>query len=163
MEVQPQLVLLQKTLLNIEGLGRQIDPQLNLWSTAKPFLERWMSEQVGTRAFLNRLKENVPQWGEKLPELPSMIHEVLQQARHGKLSLQLGDGEMQQLRQEIRRANRRTFFAILGSSLIVSAALLLGLDGYAPARVVYGMPVESWALAILGGYTLLVNWPQGRN
>ncbi len=163
MEVQPQLVLLQKTLLNIEGLGRQIDPQLNLWSTAKPFLERWMSEQMGTRAFVNRLKQQVPQWGEKLPELPSLIHDVLHQARHGKLEIGSNSEGLQQIREELRHANRRTFFAILGSALIVSATILLGLDGYAPARMVYGMPIESWTLALLGGAVLISNWPQGRD
>jgi len=162
MEVQPQLVLLQKTLLNIEGLGRQLYPELDLWQTAKPFLERWMSEQIGTRAFLNRLKENVPQWGEKLPEIPSLIHEVLHQARHGKLEVRSNSDELQKIRREIRRANSRTFFAILGGSLVVSAALLLGLDGYAP-RMVYGAPVLSWSLAILGGVILLGNWPDNRD
>ncbi len=160
MEVQPQLVLLQKTLLNIEGLGRQIYPELDLWATAKPFLERWMSEQVGPRAALNRLKENVPQWGEKLPEIPSLIHEVLHQARHGKLEVKGNTEELEKIRREILRANQRTFFAILGSSLIISAALLLALDGYAPARMSYGMPIETWILAILGASTLLLNWPR---
>ena len=163
MEVQPQLVLLQKTLLNIEGLGRQLYPELDLWQTAKPFLEHWMSEQIGTRAFVNRLKQNVPQWGEKLPEIPSLIHDVLHQARHGKLEIKTNSEELRLIRREIRRANHRTFFAILGSSLIVSAALLLGLDGYAPARVVYGIPVEGWALLILGGAILVGNWPEGRD
>ncbi|MCW8917261.1 MAG: ubiquinone biosynthesis regulatory protein kinase UbiB [Gammaproteobacteria bacterium] len=163
MEVQPQLVLLQKTLLNIEGLGRQIDPQLNLWSTAKPFLERWMSEQLGGRAFVNRLKAQVPQWGEKLPELPSLIFDVLHQAKHGTLELKGQREGLAQIQQEIRRANQRTFFAILGSALLISAALLLGLDGYAPARLVYGLPLESWVLGILGGAILLGNWPGGRD
>jgi len=162
MEVQPQLVLLQKTLLNIEGLGRQLYPELDLWQTAKPFLERWMSEQIGTRAFVNRLKDNVPQWGEKLPEIPSLIHEVLHQARHGKLQVQSNSDELQKIRREIRRANGRTFFAILGGSLIISAALLLGLDGYAPTMR-YGAPVVTWSLAILGGVILLRNWPDNRD
>jgi ubiquinone biosynthesis protein len=158
MEVQPQLVLLQKTLLNIEGLGRQLYPELDLWQTAKPFLERWMSEQIGTRAFFNRIKNNVPQWGEKLPEIPSLIHEVLHQARHGKLQVQSNPDEMKKIRREIRRANSRTFFAILGSSLIISGALLFGLDGYTP-RMAYGAPVATWILGILGAVILLVNWP----
>ncbi len=158
MEVQPQLVLLQKTLLNIEGLGRQLYPELDLWQTAKPFLERWMSEQIGSRAFVNRLKENVPQWGEKLPEIPSLIHEVLHQARHGKLEVRSNSEELQLIRHEIRRANHRTFFSILGGSLIISAALLLGLDGYSP-QMAYGAPVLSWALAALGSIILISNWP----
>jgi ubiquinone biosynthesis protein len=163
MEVQPQLVLLQKTLLNIEGLGRQIDPNLNLWSTAKPFLERWMSEQIGGRAFVNRLKQQVPQWGEKLPELPSLIFDVLHQAKHGTLEVKGNREALVEIQREIRRANQRTFFAILGSSLLISAALLMGLDGYAPARIAYGLPLESWALVILGGAMLFSNWPTGRD
>ncbi|MCK5876660.1 MAG: ubiquinone biosynthesis regulatory protein kinase UbiB, partial [Candidatus Marithrix sp.] len=79
MEIQPQLVLLQKTLLNIEGLGRQLYPDLDLWQTAKPFLERWMDERVGVRAFLKGIKANVPIWAENLPELPMLVHETLMQ------------------------------------------------------------------------------------
>src|SRR5690606_23593841 len=70
MEVQPQLVLLQKTLLNIEGLGRQLDPELDLWKTAKPFLERWMDSQVGVRALLRNLREEAPAYATLLPQLP---------------------------------------------------------------------------------------------
>ena len=78
-EIQPQLVLLQKTLLNIEGLGRQLDPELDLWSTAKPFLERWMVEQVGPRRFWNQLKVEAPHYAKLLPELPRLLHAYLQQ------------------------------------------------------------------------------------
>ena len=78
-EVQPQLVLLQKTLLNVEGLGRQLDPNLDLWTTAKPFLERWMSEQVGWRGFVRRVKEEAPTWMVVLPQLPRLAHHALKQ------------------------------------------------------------------------------------
>ncbi|MDQ2696007.1 MAG: ubiquinone biosynthesis regulatory protein kinase UbiB, partial [Pseudomonadota bacterium] len=80
MEVQPQLVLLQKTLLAIEGLGRQLDPDLDLWKTAKPYLERWMRERVGPKAFFNKLKAHLPRWAEQFPEVPVQIHELLRQA-----------------------------------------------------------------------------------
>jgi ubiquinone biosynthesis protein len=76
--VQPQLVLLQKTLLNVEGLGRQLDPDLDLWKTAKPFLERWMHEQIGWRGMLERFKEEAPRLSQLLPELPRLAHQVLQ-------------------------------------------------------------------------------------
>ncbi|MDN3920837.1 ubiquinone biosynthesis regulatory protein kinase UbiB [Roseateles violae] len=76
-EIQPQLVLLQKTLLNVEGLGRQLDPELDLWATAKPFLERWMNEQVGWRAFLNQLKKEAPRYAQLFPELPRLLHDSL--------------------------------------------------------------------------------------
>jgi len=77
-EIQPQLVLLQKTLLNIEGLGRQLDPELDLWTTAKPFLERWMNEQIGWRGLLDRLQREAPRYAQMLPELPRLVHQALQ-------------------------------------------------------------------------------------
>ena len=76
-EIQPQLVLLQKTLLNIEGLGRELDPDLDLWTTAKPFLERWMNEQVGWRGLLQRLEKEAPHYAQLLPELPRLLHQRL--------------------------------------------------------------------------------------
>jgi len=77
MEVQPQLAMLQKTLLNIEGLGRQLDPDLDLWQTAKPFLERWMSEQIGWRAFIRHVKTEAPNWAVTLPQIPRLLHRAL--------------------------------------------------------------------------------------
>jgi ubiquinone biosynthesis protein len=76
-EIQPQLVMLQKTLLNIEGLGRQLDPNLDLWKTAKPFLERWMNEQVGRRAFQRGVEQEAPNWARMLPQLPRLVHQAL--------------------------------------------------------------------------------------
>jgi len=76
-EIQPQLVLLQKTLLNIEGLGRDLDPDLDLWSTAKPYLERWMSEQVGWRGLLKNIRNEAPRWSALLPQLPRLLHQAL--------------------------------------------------------------------------------------
>lgn len=78
--IQPQLILLQKTLLNIEGLGRQLYPDLDLWGTAAPYLEKWLKQQVGFRAFFRRIRENLPYWSEKLPEIPELIYEALNQA-----------------------------------------------------------------------------------
>ncbi len=100
-EIQPQLVLLQKTLLNIEGLGRQLDPELDLWTTAQPFLERWMNEQVGWRGLLERLKNEAPRYSQLLPELPRLLQQALrQQARHGEGPALLA------LLTEQRRTNR---------------------------------------------------------
>ncbi|MEO7853892.1 MAG: ubiquinone biosynthesis regulatory protein kinase UbiB, partial [Rubrivivax sp.] len=80
-EIQPQLVLLQKTLLNIEGLGRDLDPELDLWSTAKPFLERWMNQQVGWQGLLERMKNEAPRYAQLLPELPRLLHRALQHSK----------------------------------------------------------------------------------
>jgi ubiquinone biosynthesis protein len=80
-EIQPQLVLLQKTLLNIEGLGRQLDPDLDLWATAKPFLEQWMLEQIGPQKLIEQLKAQAPRYAKLLPELPRLLHDYLQQQK----------------------------------------------------------------------------------
>jgi ubiquinone biosynthesis protein len=76
-EIQPQLVLLQKTLLNIEGLGRELDPDLDLWKTAKPYLERWMSEQLGLRGMADNIRQEIPFWSNTLPQLPRLLHSFL--------------------------------------------------------------------------------------
>lgn len=84
-EIQPQLVLLQKTLLNIEGLGRQLDPELDLWATAKPFLVRWMKNQIGPRAFLRNLKNEAPDWAQSLPSLPRKISALVDESRQHEM------------------------------------------------------------------------------
>ena len=84
MQVQPQLVLLQKTLLYVEGLGRQLYPQLDLWKTAKPFLEDWVKQQVGPLSVLKQMYANLPFWAEKMPELPDLIYQNLKRAPHAQ-------------------------------------------------------------------------------
>jgi ubiquinone biosynthesis protein len=88
-EVQPQLVMLQKTLLNIEGLGRELDPDLDLWQTAKPFLERWMREQVGWPGLVRTLRHEAPFWAATLPQLPRLVHRALAEDRLGGLQAAL--------------------------------------------------------------------------
>jgi len=90
-EIQPQLVMLQKTLLNVEGLGRQLDPNLDLWKTAKPFLERWMSEQLGWRAMIGGLKQESPNWARTLPQLPRLVHQALKRGKSADLAPILAD------------------------------------------------------------------------
>jgi ubiquinone biosynthesis protein len=158
MEVQPQLVLLQKTLLNIEGLGRQLDPDLDLWKTAKPFLENWMKERVGPVAMANKLKFNLPRWADQLPDLPNLIQGLLRQANTGEIKVQFPRQEMEHLRREIRKANRRSFHAAIGAALIVSAAIILGLDGFHPTMLGEA-PLLTWVLGVLGVLLLISAWP----
>jgi len=99
-EIQPQLVLLQKTLLNIEGLGRELDPELDLWSTAKPFLEKWMADQIGPRRLLEELKNQAPRYAKMLPDLPRLLHDYL---KHNAGSQKR---ELEELLIEQRRTNR---------------------------------------------------------
>ncbi len=157
MEVQPQLVLLQKTLLNIEGLGRQLHPDLDLWQTAKPFLERWMSEQVGTRAFIGRMKRSFPEWSERLPEIPELVHHTLKQASEGKLRVQWESKELKKLRQQSRRSSQRTIYAILGSAFLISASLIYGLDGYTPAML-GGAPLIVWLFGLVSVLLFAAAW-----
>jgi ubiquinone biosynthesis protein len=122
-EIQPQLVLLQKTLLNIEGLGRQLDPDLDLWDTAKPFLERWMSEQMGWRALVRRVREEAPSWAELAPQIPRLMHQALaRQTETSESSAQLA------IFAERRRTNRLllAIVVLLAALLVTSLISLVG-------------------------------------
>ena len=98
-EIQPQLVMLQKTLLNIEGLGRQLDPELDLWQTAKPYLERWMHEQLGWRALVKGMRDEAPNWAQTLPQLPRLVHRALDREAQPDLSPMLKELGVAQRRQ----------------------------------------------------------------
>jgi len=160
MEIQPQLVLLEKTLLYVEGLGRQLDPQLNLWDTAKPYLEQWARREYGPRAFIKEIRRQAPLWWKMGPRMPMLIHDVLEQAGNGSLQLSQPDENLKQLREETLRGQKRLFYAIVGSALLISAALLAALDGYTP--IMAGIaPLSSWVLGGLGAILLFVSWPSG--
>ena len=119
-EIQPQLVMLQKTLLNIEGLGRQLDPDLDLWSTAKPFLERWMSEQVGWRGLLRTLRHEAPYWASTLPQLPRLVHRALSEDRLGELRASV---------ERLAAENARRNDLLTALLVAVLAALILSAFG----------------------------------
>lgn len=121
MEVQPQLVLLQKTLLNIEGLGRQLDPELDLWKTAKPFLERWMDEQMGWRGMLRNIKEEAPTWAGTLPQLPRLVHQALSEPNRQQA---IQREELERLRAGQQRQGRM----LIAIGLLL--ATLVGLEAY---------------------------------
>ena len=160
MEVQPQLVLLQKTLLNIEGLGRQLYPGLDLWETAKPFLDRWMREQLGTRALLRGIGRQAPKWGETLPALPGLAYETLKLARAGEIEVRMRSEEFARLRTEIRRANRRTVLALLGAAMLIGGSAILALGGEQHA-ILWGVPVWTWILGGIGICLGLAAWSLG--
>jgi ubiquinone biosynthesis protein len=115
-EIQPQLVLLQKTLLNIEGLGRQLDPNLDLWTTAKPFLEKWMLDQVGPQRFLTQLRAELPQYAQVLPALPRLLADYLS---HRPQDIR---AEIQHLIQAQQRTNR-----LLQGVIYAGIGFVLGL------------------------------------
>lgn len=117
MEVQPQLVLLQKTLLYIEGLGRQLYPKLDLWKTAKPFLEDWVNEQIGFKAMFRKIKSNAPYWSEKLPEVPDLVFDTLTQIKHWPANQHL---MMQHIAESQQTQTKTIFYGLLG----LAAAIL---------------------------------------
>ncbi len=148
MEVQPQLVLLQKTLLNIEGLGRQIYPDLDLWKTAKPFLEKWMHDQVGSRALIRGFKKNLPYIAEKMPDLPELIFDALKKIAEGE-SDKVQAQQMQELKNRIKHNQQHLSYTLVGLTGIMSAVIMLGQPS---SNLLLGVPVLSWVSGVLGGF-----------
>ncbi len=146
MEVQPQLVLLQKTLLNIEGLGRQLYPDLDLWKTAKPFLENWMEDQIGARAVMRNLKDDLPYIIEKMPEIPNLVYKSLKAHADGEYHLKQIN-EIKKIGQQLNQNNQRSLTVITGGSLLVAASIIYSLAEVTP---VFGAPLVSWIAGVTG-------------
>ncbi|MDD1622306.1 MAG: ubiquinone biosynthesis regulatory protein kinase UbiB [Methylococcaceae bacterium] len=125
MVVQPQLVLLQKTLLNIEGLGRQLYPDLDLWQTAKPFLENWFKHRLGPAAKVKELLGKFPEITEQLPEFPALVLHALQSTAQMQQQMQHHNKEITLLRKQLKQNNARNLWAVLTGALMISAAVLL--------------------------------------
>ncbi|MAC35229.1 MAG: ubiquinone biosynthesis regulatory protein kinase UbiB [Haliea sp.] len=151
MEVQPSLVLLQKTLLNIEGLGRELYPQLNLWDTAQPYLEEWMRERYSPQQVARRLQRQLPSWLEQLPRVPDAVLDSLQQAAHAPAASANPRRQLVPAGPSLSERRRR-FLAVL-------ALLLAMFPLLAEPRVLGGLPWWSW-LSLAAGLALL--WPRAR-
>lgn len=149
-EIQPQMILLHKTLFNIEGLGRQLYPQLDLWKTAHPVLKRWMDEQVGPRAMLKDLRENLPQLRDAMRELPAIIHHLGEQAADGRIKFDLQSSELKQIREQLFQQRRQRYWLAIAASALVSGALVMTLGG---------VPALGWSLLALGALSLYVARP----
>ncbi|PLY12418.1 MAG: ubiquinone biosynthesis regulatory protein kinase UbiB [Sedimenticola sp.] len=155
MEVQPQLVLLQKTLLYIEGLGRQLYPELDLWTTAKPFMERWMEEQVGPKAFVRKLRRNLPKMTEHAADMPILAHKVLLDAAEGKLEIKWKSTTLEQLRADMQASHRNTIGAITGGAMLVSGSMLLTLG---PSIMLSATVVTTAGIGLgVGGAAILLS------
>lgn len=128
MEIQPQLILLQKTLFNIEGLGRQLYPELDLWKTAHPVLRRWMDEQVGGRAMLESFRDNLPQLREAMRELPGVIRQLSEQAADGSLRIRMDSPELKAIKTQLEQQQRQRFRLAIGATAIVSGTLIVALS-----------------------------------
>ena len=146
MEIQPSLVLLQKTLLHIEGLGRQLYPELDLWANAKPFLEQWVSERYSARGILERLQKRAPHWLEQLPQRPELLLEALPLMRRNAPSLPS---------REARAEHTRGFRGWRGWQLLIAAAgVVLVNPDLGPHAVAEWHPA-TWVFAALALHALL--------
>ncbi|RTR37785.1 ubiquinone biosynthesis regulatory protein kinase UbiB [Shewanella canadensis] len=145
MVVQPQLVLLEKTLLYIEGLGRQLYPQLDLWKTAKPFLEEWMSEQVGPKGMAKKIKQELPYWSDKLPELPELVYDNLKMGRNFvKSQNQMLDRYLKQQ----QKAHKSNYLLLTAAILVICGTLLFNQNATLWAS--YGCISAGTVLWLLG-------------
>ena len=128
-EIQPQMILLHKTLFNIEGLGRQLYPQLDLWKTAHPVLKRWMSEQVGPRAILDDFRENLPQLRQSLQDLPAVLKQIADQSSSQDPSIGKQVAEFRKLHKDMQEHQRQRYWLTATATGVISGTLLLALEG----------------------------------
>ena len=155
MEILPQLLLLQKTLANIEGLGRQLHPEIDMWQTARPLFERWMRNRMGVYGLAKNFKENLPLWLSRMPDLPNKTLSIVEQIHDGKLHVELESSEFEKIKKEIRSGNQKVALATVGSALIICAAIIFGLDGFSPAMW-GGAPYLTWLFGAAGLGLLIV-------
>lgn len=149
MEILPQLLLLQKTLVNIEGIGRQLYPELDLWKAARPSLERFMIERAGVRRLFGSLKQNAPRWLDRLPEMPGLALETLEQARTGRLNVRTHDPMLEEIRDEVRSLQRRLILTLIGIGFIIAAAILAGMST-AEVFMLGPLPLKVWFFGGVG-------------
>lgn len=154
--LQPQLILLQKTLLNIEGLGRQLDPQLDIWAVAKPVLERIMIERYSPRRALAELRKRLPEILVQAPDMPRLVHTWLKQQVEGKHELAMRSKDLVELNLTLQRLQRRLATAIAGAGLLGVAAVLHALGAGGPELL--HVPLWTWLSGGLGAIALLSAW-----
>ncbi|HEY5971142.1 MAG TPA: ubiquinone biosynthesis regulatory protein kinase UbiB [Pseudoxanthomonas sp.] len=156
--LQPQLILLQKTLLNIEGVGRQLDPQLDIWAVAKPVLERILLERYSPQRAAQELRKRLPEIMTHLPDMPRLVHTWLKQQVEGRHELALRSRDLSELAQTMKGMQRRIVAAILGTGLLIVAAVLYGFEAGGPR--ILSIPASSWIAGIGGLWALLAAWPR---
>jgi len=144
--LQPQLILLQKTLLNIEGVGRLLHPGIDIWAVAQPVLERIWRRRRGPRAALKALRRRLPDWLAAAPEMPQLVHSYLAQATSGTLELRISSDDLKRLEQRARRGQQVSVWLALGVSLAVAAVLFAVLAP--PGARTAGLPVAAWLASV---------------
>ena len=158
--LQPQLILLQKTLLNIEGVGRLLDPKLDIWAVARPVLQRILVERYSPQRLATEFRKRLPELVTHAPEMPRLLHAWLTQQVSGAHELRMRSQDLAELTRTVKDAQRRTVAAILGTGLLIVAAVLYGLEAGGPRF--WSIPASSWIAGIGGLWALLAAWPRSR-
>lgn len=156
--LQPQLILLQKTLLNIEGVGRQLDPQIDIWAVAKPVLEDILAERYSPKRLAGELRKRLPELMTRAPEMPRLLHAWLQQQVEGRHELAMRSADVREIAQTLVSMQRRIVASILGVGLLIVAAVLYALDAGGPKLL--ALPVSTWIAGLGGLWALLAAWPR---
>ena len=156
--LQPQLILLQKTLLNIEGVGRQLDPRLDIWAVARPVLERILRERYSPRRLWRELGKRVPELMTRAPDMPRLMHAWLEQQVAGRHAVDVRSGDIAELARTLQIMQRRSVAAILGVGLLLVAAVLYGLEAGGPR--LFGVPLSAWVAGIGGLWAILAALPR---
>ncbi|MDI9237926.1 ubiquinone biosynthesis regulatory protein kinase UbiB [Lysobacter sp. LF1] len=157
--LQPQLILLQKTLLNIEGVGRLLDPKLDIWAVARPVLSRILVERYSPQRLASEFRKRLPELVTHAPEMPRLLHAWLTQQVEGRHELHLHSRDLAQLNRTIRSAQRRTVSAVLGVGLLVCAAVLYGMEAGGPRLL--SIPAAAWIAGVGGAWAIIAAWPRG--
>jgi ubiquinone biosynthesis protein len=153
LNIQPQLIMLQKTLLNIEGLGRELSPTFDAMAVAKPELESILREKHGLDRTAKDLRERLPGWLSRAPEMPDLLHDYLKQATEGNLITRIDSQDLARLQANQEDSDRRTLRAISGGALLVTSALLTGLE--VGPWFLSGLSVTGLISGLLGAWLLL--------
>jgi ubiquinone biosynthesis protein len=157
MQTQPQLLLLQKTLVNVEGIARDFNPALNMWEVATPLLTEWLSRQRGPRGWWTEMKRHFPEWGLVLPEMPVLLHGILLQAQQGELPLVIRNQDLEGIRKEIRRGMLRLSFGVSGTFIVVGIGIMAAL-AHKLDYAIFDLPLWAWLILIPGFTWVGVRW-----
>jgi ubiquinone biosynthesis protein len=158
--LQPQLILLQKTLLNIEGVGRQLDPAIDIWAVARPVLEKILVERYSPARLASEFRKRLPEMITQAPDMPRLLHAWLTQQVEGKQQLQMHSQQLAELVHATRAFQRRAVGAILGTGLLIVAAVLYALEAGGPR--ILDVPAAAWIAGLGGLWALLAAWPRRR-
>ncbi len=156
--LQPQLILLQKTLLNIEGIGRLLDPKIDIWAVARPVLQRILIERYSPKRLAAEFRKQLPELVTRAPEMPRLLHTWLTQQVSGQQQLHMHSQDLTEISRSVRELQRRMVASVFGAGLLIAAAVLYGLEAGGPQ--LWSVPASSWVAGLGGVGALLAAWPR---